>query len=104
MTRNTLKLIEMSITILLIMGVFYDGYLLQRCKQELTQINIKYDYIIQQTKVTSSDSLTLDTAKIKYINTEENEENKGTKERKRKAKGTYEVMTTPKRGGMTSGL
>ena len=73
MTRNTLKLIDISITILLIMGVFYDGYLLQRCKQELTQINIKYDYIIQQNKVTSSDTLNTDTAKINILNTQENE-------------------------------
>lgn len=74
MANDKLKYIYISILILFIGWLFYTTNTLKEYSDNLNRV------IEQQNKVASSDSLTLDTAKIKYINTDENEENKGTKE------------------------
>lgn len=77
MAKDKLKYIYISILIVFIDWLFYTTNTLKEYSDNLNRV------IEQQNKVTSSDSLTIDTTKIKYINADENEENKGTKERKR---------------------
>lgn len=68
MANDKLKYIYISILILFIGWLFYTTNTLKEYSDNLNRV------IEQQNKVTSSDSLTLDTTKIKYINTEENEQ------------------------------
>lgn len=76
MAKNKRKYIYIPI-ILLFMGWLY------YTTNTLKQYSDNLDKVIQQTKVTSSDTINIDTTKIKYINTEENEENESTEKRKR---------------------
>lgn len=75
MAKNKVKYIYISIIILFIGWLYYTTNTLKQYSDNL-------DKVIQQTKVTSSDSLSTDTTKIKYINTDINDENKGTEKRK----------------------
>lgn len=75
MAKDKLKYIYISIIILFIGWLYYTTNTLKQYSDNL-------DKVIQQTKVASSDSLTTDTAKINYINTDINDENKSTEKRK----------------------
>lgn len=76
MAKNKLKYIYISILILFMGWLVYTTNTLKEYSDNLSKV-------IEQSKVTSSDSLTSDTTKIKYINTDINDENKGTEENQR---------------------
>ena len=75
MAKNKLKYIYISILILFIGWLYYTTNTLKQYSDNLSKV-------IEQSKVTSSDTLSTDTAKIKYINTDNNEENESTEKRK----------------------
>lgn len=67
MAKNKVKYIYLSIVI------FFTGWLVYTTNT-LKQYSDNLDKVIEHINVTSSESLTIDTTKIKYINTEENEQ------------------------------
>lgn len=73
MAKDKLKYIYISILILFMGWLVYTTNTLKEYSDNLSKV-------IEQSKVTSSDTLSTDTAKIKYINTLNKDENKGAKE------------------------
>lgn len=73
MAKNKLKYIYLSIVIFFMGWLVYTTNTLKEYSDNLSKV-------IEQSKVTSSDTLSTDTAKIKYINTLNKDENKGAKE------------------------
>lgn len=73
MAKDKLKYIYLSIVIFFMGWLVYTTNTLKEYSDNLSKV-------IEQSKVTSSDTLSTDTAKIKYINTLNKDENKGAKE------------------------